>query len=365
VKVLLTRTDRLGDLVLSLPVIADIARERPGWELHAMVAPAAAPLVENDPGLRAVWTWPQDGAPDELEDLRARLAHERFDAAVMLLYDARLARLLRDAGIGRRYGPLSKWSSWRLLNRGSWQRRSHGADHEMVHNLRLGRRLTRGWLRGGDGAWPEPRIHLGAGQREIAAAFRSEAAPGAHTVAFVHPGSGGSALDWPPERFAAVANALALQPGWKVFVTGSGTDAAAVAAMGEAGLERSVEVLLDRHPLREFLGVLAAGDVFVGPSTGPLHMAAALDLATVGVFPPVPAMSPARWGQRGRWNRILVPDVRCPGRRVCLKERCMLHNCLRDIPARQVAEAADAASRERRRDLAAGSDRPERTEHDG
>lgn len=337
-KVLVARTDRLGDLVLSLPVFAAGRAARPDWEFHALVAPACAPLVEHDPAVAAVWTWSEASGTRADVDLVDRLRAERFDAAVLLHFRAPLARLLRSAGIPRRIGPLSKPASWVLLNRGAWQRRSQGGRHEADFNLDLLARLP------GLGALSPapPQLHLGAAQLEIGRAFRRERAGDARVVAFVHPGSGGSALDWPPASFAAVAGELAALPGWRVFVTGQGGDGPAVQAMREAGLDPRVEVLLDRYALREFLGVLSAGDVFVGPSTGPLHLAGALGLGVAGIYPPVPAMSPRRWGPRGRWNRVLVPDVECPGRHACRLERCPLHNCLEQVGVTSVVAAARA-----------------------
>ena len=90
-KVLVTRTDRLGDLVLSLPVFADIKGRRPDWEVHAMVAPGSVPLVENDPHIDAVWTWSGTESAAEPADLTDRLRREEFDAAVMLQYRQELA----------------------------------------------------------------------------------------------------------------------------------------------------------------------------------------------------------------------------------------------------------------------------------
>ena len=342
-KILVARTDRLGDLVLSLPVFAAGRAARPDWEFHALVAPACAPLVENDPGVAAVWTWSEVGGARAEEDLVARLRAERFDAAVLLHFRAPLARLLKRAGIAKRYGPWSKPASWLLLNRGSWQRRSRGGRHEMEFNLELLARLPGiGPLRGGS-----PLLHLGDAQQAIGREFRRREAAAARVVAFVHPGSGGSALDWEPARFAAVAGALGAQDGWRVFVTGQGADGPAVQSMQAAGLDPRVGILLDRFALREFLGVLSAGDVFVGPSTGPLHLAAALGLATVGLYPPVPAMSPRRWGPRGAWNRVLVPEVSCPGRHACLLQRCALYNCLGTVGVPAVLAAVRKVMSER------------------
>jgi ADP-heptose:LPS heptosyltransferase len=212
----------------------------------------------------------------------------------------------------------------------------------MEHNLNLARRLTAGWLAilgKQDARFPEPRLYLTEGQKAIGQDFRRDQAPGCETLAFVHPGSGGSALDWEPARFAGVANTLARRPGWRVFITGSAGDKETVDTVAE-DLDPSVEVLLDRFSLREFMGVLASGDLFIGPSTGPLHMAAALGCATVGLFPPVVTMSPDRWGPRGPLSRAIVPQVGCPARRICLEGKCLLYNCMTRIFDDEVIEAA-------------------------
>lgn len=341
-KVLIVRTDRLGDLVLSLPVFEDIKAVRPHWQVQAMVAPGSVPLVENDPHIDAVWTWTGDETEGELEELENHLRREKFDAVVILQYQLKLARLMKRVGISKRYGPLSKGSSWILLNRGSWQSRSRGRRHEMEHNLALARRLTGGWLnqfRSLPRGFPEPRLHLTEGQKEIGKNFRRTEAAAAETVVFVHPGSGGSALDWEPARFAGVANALARRSGWRVFITGSTADSATVAAVA-SHLDQGVEILLDRFSLREFMGILSAGDLFIGPSTGPLHIAAAVGCATVGLYPPVITMGPDRWGPRGSLSRTLVPEVACPARRVCLGKKCTLYNCMARIFDEQVLTAA-------------------------
>ena len=334
-KVLVARTDRLGDLVLSLPALSMIKAARPDWEVHAMVAPGSLPVVEHHPGLDGVWTWEAGGEQCDSRALIHDLGGAGFDAAVLLQYRRELAMLLRRAGVPCLYGPRSKPTSWFLLNKGTWQRRSRGKRHESEHNAGL----VRGLPGMADQPTPLPRVYVSADQRAAGEAFRADSAAGAETVAFVHPGSGGSALDWQPAGFAGVANTLAARPGWRVFVTGAGRDAPQVEAV--AGLlDPGVDVLLDAFTLREFLGVLSAGDVFVGPSTGPLHLAAALDLAAVGLYPPVATMAPERWGPRGRWVTTMVPKVDCPAVRTCRGERCALYNCMDGIATTEVVEAA-------------------------
>jgi ADP-heptose:LPS heptosyltransferase len=343
VKVLVTRTDRLGDLVLSLPVFAALGQADPDWEVHAMVAPGAVPLVENDPHVARVWTWRDDLTPEEAAALGAELQSAGFDAVVMLQYRRQLAVLLKKAGIARRYGPWSKWASWILLNRGLRQNRSAGGRHEMDFNLQLGERLLQD--HGLADAAVRPRgakLHLSETQVQTSREFRSAIAGVARRIVFVHPGSGGSALDWEPQRFAAVANELATGADCRVFITGAGPDADVVEAVA-AQLQTTVTVLLDQYPLRDFLAVLAAGDLLVGPSTGPLHLAAALGVPTLGLFPPVRTMHPDRWGPRGEAQplaRNLVPALECPARRLCREDRCRHYNCMDDIRVDAVVSAA-------------------------
>ncbi len=339
-KVLVTRTDRLGDLVLTLPVFEVLKTACPAWEIHAMVAPGAVPLVENDPHLARIWQWRDDLPAAEAKDLREALAAEGFEAVVMTQYRRELAKMLRDAGIGRRYGPWSKWSSWIHLNRGQRQNRSAGHGHEMDFNLQLARRLLREEGQTDVENPAGPRLYLDAQQLQVAQDFRT--AQGAGQNIFIHPGSGGSALDWEPERFATVANLLAADEGRKVFITGAGPDAGVVAEVA-AHLHPAVEVLLDKFALRDFLAVLSVGDLFIGPSTGPLHLAAALGAPTLGLFPPVRTMHPNRWGPRSfafGQTRNLVPEIDCPARRLCREERCEHYNCMNELRAETVLDAA-------------------------
>lgn len=336
-KVLVTRTDRLGDLVLSLPVFDFIRSRRPDVEIHALVAPGSVPVVENVPGLEKIWTWlPGDACLRR--DLIRNFSREKFDAVIMLQYHQELATLLKKSHIPQRVGPLSKFSSWFQLNKGLRQKRSRCQHHEMVYNLQLAEKLV--------GKDPQidlnemqPRIAVGPPQCEVGHDFRQEFGCPNETVVFVHPGSGGSALDWEPEKFAGVANSLASLPEFRVFVTGAGDDADVIQAL-TSHLTPEVSVLLDRFELRDFLGVLATGDLFIGPSTGPLHLAAALGLATVGIYPPVPTMSPQRWGPRGIMTRTVVPGVKCPSDRFCYLEKCEHHNCLKNLFERDVLDVA-------------------------
>lgn len=330
-KILVTRTDKLGDLILALPAVAYLRRLQPTWQIHIMVRPYTVPLVENDPNVDVVWTYQEE----DLLETMPRLAAEEFAAAIMLHYERSLAAAIFKLGIARRIGAWSKWSSWFLLNRGVWLRKSRGKRHERDQNVKLVQKLA-----GKGGEVSDPQLHLTAGQRELGRQFLERQGVTDERVIFVHPGSGGSALNWSADRYAAVANELAAPRLHRVFVTGSSQDKQIVAAVAPL-LAPAVQVVASRFNLREFLGLLAAGDLLIGPSTGPLHIAAALGLAVVGLYPPISSQSIVRWGPLGSWSRALAPGMNCPARMLCFGERCRHWNCMSGIaPEAVVATAA-------------------------
>ncbi|BFU44472.1 glycosyltransferase family 9 protein [Krasilnikovia sp. MM14-A1004] len=116
--------------------------------------------------------------------------------------------------------------------------------------------------------------------------------PVAHGVTIVHPGARAPGRRWPPDRFAAVARALAAA-GHHVVVTGSAhdTDLAVRVARG-AGLPAGA-VLAGRTGLGGLAALVAHARLVISGDTGIAHLATAYRVPSVVLFGPVP---PHRWG---------------------------------------------------------------------
>ncbi len=106
----------------------------------------------------------------------------------------------------------------------------------------------------------------------------------------VHPGSGGSAKNWPSEGFASLIERLDGHP-W-LLVEGP---ADVAAAEGLAGQGRCVPAR--RLPLRMLGAVLRQAGLFVGNDSGITHLAAAWGAPTLALFGPT---DPATWSPVGR-----------------------------------------------------------------
>jgi ADP-heptose:LPS heptosyltransferase len=263
----------------------------------------------------------------------AELRRGKFDTAVIFFVNFKVALLALLAGIPLRIGPASKlWSVF--LNKRVTQRRSRIKKHEADYNLDLVGEL---------GAAPAPRasrLVLTAEERTASAAILARLGlSGKDFIVALHPGSGGSALNWPKENYAALADMILKAYAVKILLTGSHAETPLLEEVASRMAGKPF-VLREAATLRLFSGLISHCGLFVTNSTGPLHLAAALRVPTLSFFPPLNPCSPVRWGPYGGGpNKVLVPPgvgcARCEG------ENCPRYSCMAAItPAAAFAEAA-------------------------
>jgi heptosyltransferase-1 len=114
----------------------------------------------------------------------------------------------------------------------------------------------------------------------------------ARDFALLNPGAGWGAKQWPAERYGLVARALA-QDGLPLLINyGPGEEALAVAVeTASAGAARRISCSVS-----ELIALTRRARLFIGGDTGPMHLAAALQVPVVGIFGPT---NPARNGPFG------------------------------------------------------------------
>lgn len=339
-RILVVRTDRIGDVLLSTPVLSGLRAHCPGAYLAMLVSPYAREVVEGHPALNAVLeddrTGRHRGIGGFLRLVRHIRAH-RFDAAVVLHSTWRLALLSVLAGIPIRvgagyrvYGP--------LFNFRVYEHRKDAKRHEVEYNLRMIEAL------GVPASSRLPHITLTTQDRDRAEAlWRGWAIRSDERVAALHPGSGGSAREWPPASFAALGDRLT-EDGVRVIITG-GPDERALVDEVVKRMRTAPLTLAGETRIKELAAVLDACDVCVANSTGPLHLAAAVGTPAVALFCPITPCSPTRWGPYGEGHRVLQPDVpACPR---CIHAACPYWDCMTRIPVDAVYAAVQDALKTR------------------
>ena len=123
---------------------------------------------------------------------------------------------------------------------------------------------------------------------------------------FIHPGSGGSAKNLSIEQYSELAHRLrSSRPFTLVISAGPGEEAAAARLEAlTANLARTV--YLSREGLRRFAQHVQLADLFISGSTGPLHIAGALDRPTAAFYTRRRSATALRWQTLNRPERRLA-----------------------------------------------------------
>lgn len=323
-KILVARTDRIGDLVLSLPVFTSLKAAFPRSRICALAREQTAEILADRPDVDDIISFdsPTSKIPwKEFKRLLPEIRKRKFDAAVLLFSNFSVAALTAMARIPIRVGPATKAAQALLTHRVA-QRRSRAMRHEADHNLDL---LS---------VFGVPPIRV---------AFITPPSPPLVTLPKtdgrpligVHPGSGGSARNWSEARYAELILELS-SAGCDVVVTGSTAERDLVSRVVALSSGRAFSYI-GKGSLMELTSVLSQLDVFVASSTGPLHVASAAGTPVVGIYCPIFVCLPQRWGPIGPSDTALVPNVKsCPR---CVKDKCPHYDCMDMISVRLVKDA--------------------------
>lgn len=302
---LVSRTDAIGDVVLTLPVCGRLRELHPGCRVvligrsYTAAVAAACPWVDDFLNLDELQQLPE---PQQVAALR------QFGAAaiVHVFPNKLLARLAQKARIPVRIGTRNRWQHWLTCNRLVALSRRHSPLHEAQLNLQLLQPL------GGAAATPlpavSPLVRLEATE-PLADTWQQllrQRQAGQLNV-ILHPRSRGSAREWGLANFGQLARLLHAA-GHRVFVTGTAAEGEELADWLREHAAFVAADLTGQLSLPQFIAFIAAADGLVAGSTGPLHLAAALGRHALGLYPPIRPMHPGRWAPLGLHAEFLVFD---------------------------------------------------------
>ncbi len=358
-RILLVRTDKIGDVVLTTPAIAALRKKYPHAHLVGLVSVTAAEVYAHSPHLNAsiVLDPEKFGGFWGFWRLVGRLRRERCTGAVVFQARFQVALAILLSGIPLRVGPYSKWWSWICFNRGRRQNRSAVEMHEADYNIQLLKEF------GIHVADAKEKTHLQVSEENSKEALRFFVEKGLsprYKTVVIHPGMAGSALNWPEGHYVALARRLIQR--YHIIVTGGPGEDALVENVFQA-IARQQTYESDQPMLTKYIGDKGLGatialfqqcDGVVAPSTGPMHLAVALGKKVVSVFPPIKVQSAVRWGpygvgigthlgiSSGDQASVLVPDVTCGEDFHCALQACLYYPCMprvsvEDVEAQVVA----------------------------
>ncbi|HET7232680.1 MAG TPA: glycosyltransferase family 9 protein [Longimicrobium sp.] len=291
----------VGDAVHALPVLNALKRHVPGIHLTWVIQPGPAGLVRGHPAVDELITFERKRGLRGFLDVRRELAGRRFDLVILLQPYLKAAVITGFARAPLKLGydrARARDLSWVPLNR---HVPPHPPQHIQDQYLEFLAVL---------GIPSEPLVwDLGPTVDEEARYANLLPPHAGPTLAFVV-GTSKPEKEWPPDRYAAVTDALAASHGARSILVGglSPRENAAAGAIRAAAAHPPLD--LRAWDLRRVVYLLSRADVLVSPDTGPLHAAVALGTPTVSLMG---YTNPRRYGPYRRFHDLLLDAFGDPG----------------------------------------------------
>jgi ADP-heptose:LPS heptosyltransferase len=303
-RLIISRTDGIGDVILTLPVAGLMKKLHPGLKIWFVGRSYTSPVIAACEHIDEFINW------DELSGHTSKEKVKYFksiqaDAIVHVFPNKELARIAYHSKIPRRVGTSHRFHHWLYCNRLVHVGRKKSALHEAQLNALLFRQL-------GVKVTPslEELIPLMGLTRpsELDEAFSLLLAPSRFNV-ILHPKSKGSAREWGVDNFSELIRLLP-KDRYKIFISGSAEDGVALQTNFKTW-GSDVTDITGKMSLAQFIAFINKADGLVAASTGPLHIAAALGKAAVGLYAPMRPIRPGRWAPLGSHAGYLVLDKQC------------------------------------------------------
>ena len=314
-RILLTRTDRMGDVVLTTPVIRQLRKVCPDAYIAMMVKSEYWGLLANNPDLDEVIVYDKRGREKSLLDtikFAFMLRKKKFDTAIAFHPTNRVHLMLFLAGISTRVGYNRKMGF--LLSKRMEHEKHLGEKHESDYSMDLleyaGFSI--------DNADKKPYIVTSEGDKKAIDSTMKNFGIGNNVVA-MHVGASCVSKRWSAESFAQVTEVLSDKYSAETILVG-----------GEESEEFSKEVMaIARCKVIDITGILSLSAlaeflsrcrIFISNDSGPVHVATAVGTPVVVIFGRNdPGLSPKRWRPVGEDDQVIHKPGEC--------DPCLAHNC--------------------------------------
>ncbi len=321
--VLVVRTDHLGDMLLTLPVVSVLKGAYPDCRVTVLASAVNAEAARHHPEVDAVIIDPLEAKGSGLRGVRSLTRQIRrlgCDVAIVVHPTPRLALAVWLARVPMRIGTGYRAYSLLFTHRVHEHRRRPPWKHEAVYNVNLLRPLG---LLLDDATGMRWRVDAGDAAH-IDRLLQRAGLAGTDLVA-IHPGNAGSALNWSPAQYSEVGKRL-IAGGKRVVITGSEGERRLTAQVAE-GIGPGAVDLGGMLTVAQLAALLRRCALYIGSSTGPTHLAAAVGIPVVALYSPLRSNAPVRWRPLGERVRVLQPAVElvCPR---CLGARCAYYHCM-------------------------------------
>jgi ADP-heptose:LPS heptosyltransferase len=309
-RLIISRTDNLGDVILTLPMLGYLKSVVPDLKIFFIGKKYTEAIINQ-----CVFV-DQFLDRDEIINNPHRLAAMHADTIIFVYPDKELARLAKQVEIKHRVATAHRLYNWFYCN--------HLVDFSRVnstlHESQLNFKLLKPFNLNGDVDTSEliPYYGIHPTKNDYKELLSKD-----HFNLIIHPKSKGSAREWPLEKYYELVQSLPSES-YKIFVTGLQEEGDLIRKeKPELLLHSNVTDLTGKFNLTELTSFISQADGLLACSTGVLHIAAALGIYTLGLYSPMRPIHPGRWMPVGKKTKYLVQKKECSDCRTSKECACI------------------------------------------
>lgn len=324
-RIIISRTDSIGDVILTLPICDWIKQHYPNAHIIFLGKDYTIPILNAYKAIDQVCDWSEFESLPTVQRL-SRFRELNADAIIHVFPNKEIASLAKKVKIAHRIGTSHRSFHLLTCNHRVNFTRKRSDKHEAQLNFELLRPLGLKELPSVEEITESTRLFQPEVQQlpDNIEQFIQEHP----NFVILHPKSQGSALEWPIEQYVTL-NKLLNNKGIAVAYTGTEKEGVLF-----RGYLPSSQLTIDTSgtlSLEQLMTFIQKATGIVACSTGPLHIGGYLGTKTIGLFSSRRPIHPGRWHAIGKDTHYLVSDENCP---VCTKgQEC---KCIERILPEQV-----------------------------
>ena len=332
--IIISRTDRIGDLILSIPAIKRTRDMFPEAKIIILVRSYNYDIVRYLPYVNDIVKI------DEYDknDLIQKVKSYHPDIFIALFTNKNIGKLSRKGGASIRIGPLSKFHSYFSYNKGVFQKRSHSVKNEAEYNFDLIKKLDKKRFKQIHEI--DSKIYYSEeNKKNIQSFFAEQKINRNYKTIVIHPFSGKSSKNLKIEQYRKITQfVLNQKPNYNVIISCNNTKEKECLRFKEGIDSEYLYLFINKGSILDLAALIDTSDLFIGGSTGPTHIAGSLQKKIVAFYSKIKTQSTIRWGVFNNPNvKYIQPDNPCKRKFGCSK-KCKFYDCFDRIDLFKVAK---------------------------
>lgn len=288
--IVISRTDSIGDVILTLPMAGIIKEKYPQAKITFLGKTYTKAIIESSKHVDKFLNFNKLEIMNE-KKLIEKLIELKIDTFIHVFPNKKLAKAAKKAKIKERIGTYRRTFHLLTCNKGVWFSRKNSNLHEAILNTKL---LT------------PLKITKEYSKREIGKylGFKKKVLKNSSLIdtqkfnLILHPLSQGSAVEWGQENFSELIDILPKNK-FKIFISGTRPEGQKLKSFLEKN-SSNITDLTGKFSLDEFIEFISSADGIIAASTGPLHIGAMSEINALGLFSKKRPIHPGRWAPIGK-----------------------------------------------------------------